>query len=186
MNLYILIYEEFAQFEVIIPGYIGSAAANVVTVGLDLHPVRSFEGFTIIPDKQIGEITTADIDALVIPGGDPKHLWGNDQVYHLLRELDQQNKFIGGICGGVISLAKSGVLQDKNFTTSIDFHEYSEFDESRYVDDNVVIDGNIITAKAAGYVEFGIELGRILDLYEDDEDYKETVDFYMYFGAPEN
>lgn len=44
-----------------------------------------------------------------------------------------------------------------------------------------MIDGNIVTAKACGYVDMALELGKIFKIYEDEADYRETVDYYKKF-----
>ncbi|MCP3808686.1 hypothetical protein NLX78_15725 [Paenibacillus sp. Lou8.1] len=40
---------------------------------------------------------------------------------------------------------------------------------------------NIITAKPNKYVDFAIEIGKVVDIYTDDEDLKETIDFFKLF-----
>jgi hypothetical protein len=48
---------------------------------------------------------------------------------------------------------------------------------------NVIRDGNILTAKPNGYVDFALELGRMMDIYQDEADLQETIDFFKYFKS---
>ncbi len=42
-------------------------------------------------------------------------------------------------------------------------------------------DGNVITARANAYADFAIEAGKALDLFEDETDLQETIDFWKYY-----
>lgn len=91
---------------------------------------------------------------------------------------DEEGKKIAGICDGTIHIAKAGVLDGKKFTTSLSLGQYPYFASAEYTDSTVASDGNIITAKANGYVDFALEIGRAMDLYDDRADYEETVRFF--------
>ena len=47
-------------------------------------------------------------------------------------------------------------------------------------DKEVVNDRRVITARANGYVDFAIEVAKELELFLDEDDLKETVDFWKY------
>lgn len=53
------------------------------------------------------------------------------------------------------------------------------------LDEDVVNDHKIITSRANGYVDFAIEVAKELELFEDEADLKETVDFWKYFKRVE-
>ncbi|KJD45088.1 hypothetical protein [Paenibacillus terrae] len=46
---------------------------------------------------------------------------------------------------------------------------------------NGVRDRQIVTAKANAYVDFGIELGKLMDIYENEQDLEETISFFKHF-----
>ncbi|MNI95193.1 hypothetical protein D3C73_1534270 [compost metagenome] len=52
-----------------------------------------------------------------------------------------------------------------------------------YMNTNVVVDGHIITAKANAYVDFGIEIGKVMNIYSSTEDLEETIEVFKYFKA---
>lgn len=183
MKTYILVYEDFAQFEVILASYFLKTRGEVITVGLTDNVVTSSEGFKIVPDITIDEVVAKEVEVFLVPGGNPFNIFEYSKVYEILRELNAMNKTIGALCAGVIHLGKAGVLTNKSYATSIDLNDFKDLASQGYIDKNVVIDGNIITAKATGYVDFAIEIGKMHNIYENEEDLKETISFYKHFGS---
>ncbi|MCI9137563.1 MAG: hypothetical protein HFH48_08360 [Lachnospiraceae bacterium] len=45
----------------------------------------------------------------------------------------------------------------------------------------MINDGRVITARANAYVDFAIEIAKELNLFTDEEDLRETIDFWKYF-----
>lgn len=181
MNTYVLIYEGFTQFEVVLANYFLKTKGEIITVGINNNIVLSAEGFRTVPHTVLEEVKVEDVDLFIIPGGDPDKLISNKEFYNLLNKLNDEKKKIGAICSGTVHLAKSGVLNGKKFTTSVSIDEYKYFNKIDFKNDNIVVDGNILTAKANGYVDFAIELGTIMNIYKDEADLKETIDFFKYF-----
>ena len=83
-----------------------------------------------------------------------------------MQELKAQKTLIAGICAGVDILDEAGVLQDVVSTHSEDL--------------DVANDGNVITSRANGYVDFAIEVAKELNLFESETDLQETIDFWKY------
>jgi len=181
MKTYIVVYEGFVQFEVILASYFLKTQGEIITVGINEEPIMSCEGYKIVPDVTIEEVKADDLDVLLIPGGDPDEISHSDQLYKLLNDANDKGKAIGGICSGVYHLAKAGILKGKDYTTTLDINTLSQVEASKFKDKNHVVDGNIITAKASGYVDFGIELGKMMAIYEDEDDLKETIEFFKFF-----
>ena len=182
MKTYILIYEGFVQFEVILASYFMKTKGEIITVGVDNNRVTSVEGFITIPHMTIANVDVNEVDLFIIPGGQPEKLLENTELHNLLIQLNNQNKAIGAICAAPIHLAKSGVLKGKKYTTTLPINEFKEFQGCTYLDENVVVDNNIITAKASGYVDFAIEIGKVMDIYENEEDLEETIRYFKYFN----
>ncbi|MDO3412447.1 DJ-1/PfpI family protein [Saccharibacillus sp. CPCC 101409] len=183
MKTHILIYEGFAHFEVMLASYLMKTAGDIVTVGVEGTPVASYEGFQLIPHLKLGEIDPREIDVFLVPGGDAAELEGCGKLHELLAELDRRKKIVGGICSGTLQLAKAGILKNRKYTTTLDTAAHAEFEPQHYIDRNTVTDGNVITAKAAGYVDFALELGTLAGIYKDEADYRETIDFFKYFKS---
>lgn len=60
----------------------------------------------------------------------------------------------------------AGILHDGNSTHSADL--------------DIVRDKHIITARANAYVDFAIEVGKELELFEDEAELQETLDFWKF------
>lgn len=183
MKTYILIYEGFAHFEVMLASYLLKTTGEIVTVGLNKNQITSYEGFQLVPHEALSEIEIRDVDVFLVAGGDPAELAEHAELHRLLDDLDQQGKIIGGICSGTLQLAKAGILKNRKYTTTLDLTANPEFESEHFIDQNIVIDGHIITAKAAGYVDFGLELGTLAGIYRDEADRQETVDFFKHFNS---
>lgn len=181
MKSYVLVYEGFVQFEVVLASYLLKHAGEIITVGVSKAPVVSAESFKVIPDITIDEVNVDEVDAFLVPGVYPDTLSNHEEFYTLLEKLNTKGKVIGAICSAPRHLAKAKVLKDKKYTTTVNPSDFAEFNVDNFVNENVVIDGNIITAKANGYVDFGIEIGKMVGIYEDEADYQETIDYFKHF-----
>ncbi len=120
------------------------------------------EGYRIGIDCKISDIELSNIRSLIIPGGDVSNM-RNEEVYSLFRKAKERNVIIGGICAGVDILDESGILSNIQSTHSTDV--------------DCIGDRNIVTSRANGYVDFAIEMGKMLELFEDEQDLQETISF---------
>ncbi|WP_240768071.1 MULTISPECIES: DJ-1/PfpI family protein [Paenibacillus] len=170
INTHVLIYDGFVNFEIMLATYLMKTQGEIITLGLNSDMVNSYEGFIVKPHKDIKEIDFDEVEILLIPGGDIGAIEGNHQLTSLIKRLDTNGKYIGAICSGVELVKQAGVLEGKEFT------------ENRINNDETyTVSQNIITAKANGYVDFAIELGKMLNIYSDEDDYNETIRFFKYF-----
>jgi len=129
------------------------------------------EGGEIAVDLSLNEVDVSDFDAIIFIGGPGalKHL-DNEDSYRLAREAAEKGKVVAAICVAPAILAKAGVLSGKKATiwTSPTHRELVKIlteNGARYIDENVVVDGKMITANgpsAAG--KFGEEVLRAVQL----------------------
>ncbi len=176
MKTYVLYYDGFAEFEVIIA--VGNLAqkSDIVPVAVENRPYVSEEKQTFLPAKTISEISADDVDVFLIPGGDFNSIIDNLDLKNLIVELDKKKKIIGAICGGVVFLGHSGVLNGRNFTCYARDYEIDEatkekyFKNAVYLEKDVVVDNNIVTAMGQAFIEFGVEIADMTGLYSTPED----------------
>lgn len=188
MNTYVLVYNSFVQFEVVLAAYFMKTQSEVHTLGLNSMPVISCEGFSINPSAVLGNMDVNAIDLLVIPGGEVGELAANESLLALIRSMNAAGKTVAGICGGVTVLKAAGVLEGRSYVDNQEGREAAENakglpDAGTSDEVNVIRDGNILTAKPNGYVDFALELGRMMDIYQDEADLQETIDFFKYFKS---
>ena len=123
---------------------------------------RGADGGEVKVDLLVQEINPADFDAVVFIGGPGalEHL-DNEISYKLARATIEQGKILAAICVSPVILAKAGVLKNKKATvwsSALDKGTVKILKEGGaiYEDENVVIDGKIITANGPSAAqEFG-------------------------------
>ena len=183
MKVGIIIFNGFVHFEVAIVSYLLNTKFKVVTLAPTVEGVRSEEGMIIQPDEVISEKLVESLNCLIIPGGNEENIINNQALKSLVSTMNKNKKILGAICSGVLVFAEMGVLKEQEFTTSIPQEEFSKHITSTYKDQNTVSSGHVVTAKANGYVDFALELGKKLKLFEDYNDFEETRQFFKEFKS---
>lgn len=148
----VILAQGFEEVEAITPiDVLRRAQVEVVVAGLDSLEIKGSRGVTVIADKVFDE-ADRDFDALVLHGGNPGaiNLGSSSLVIKLVQQMNDKGKIIAAICAApAVVLGPSGVLNgrratcfpgmEKDFPGSVNFCE-----------ENVVIDGNIITSRGMG------------------------------------
>lgn len=167
MKFHVLIYDGFVSFEVMLATYLLKTKGDMVTVGLSTDPVTSYEGFKMLPSVSISELSADDIQLLLIPGGDIQEIQSNTALNTLINRLDQRKAYIATICSAsqLLNMERLSAEQKRQLTNSA----------------GVTIEGNLIIAKANKYVDFAIELGKIMNIYRDKDDLEETIQYFKFF-----
>ena len=182
MKIALFYYDGFSEFEVVLI-CLFFKEEDVISVALENREFRSEENQRFCVDKVIKDVDIDSIDLLVIPGGEPAPLVKNLELKSFVENLVAKNKKVAGICGGASLLAGLGLLNGKKCTglssgKDPNIPSYRYFSESIFLDDHVVVDGNMITAQGQAYVEFAIEIARQLNLCEKEEEYMEALKWF--------
>ncbi len=126
--------------------------------------VKGAHDIVVLADKTMDDIKDIDsYDAVIIPGGLPgaTNLRDNAQVIDIVKKIEKNGKLVAAICAGPIVLERAGVIHGKNITSYPGFED--ELISGVYIDDNVVRDCNIITARGPALaVDFAIEIMKYL------------------------
>lgn len=102
----------------------------------------------VSPDMSIDQVSAADFDGLVIPGGySPDHLRTNIKMVGLTRELFLQGKPVAAVCHGPWMLVEADVLDGRVVTSWPSVKTDLINAGARWVDREVVEDGNLITSR---------------------------------------
>lgn len=127
---------------------------------MDGKSVKGAHDIIVEADKKLDDITDyKEYDGIVLPGGMPgaTNLRDNDKVIEIVQTLYKENKLIAAICAAPIILAKAGIIEGKDITSYPGFEE--ELKAANYIEDLVVRDGNIITARGpAVAVYFALDI----------------------------
>ncbi|MBN2556723.1 MAG: DJ-1/PfpI family protein [Anaerolineales bacterium] len=182
MNIAVFYYDGFSEFEIVL-ACLFFKEHNVISVALENREYRSEGRQRFCVDQIVHEVDLESLDLLIIPGGAPAPLVDNLELKNFVENLIARDKKVAGICGGASLLAGLGVLKGKKCTgmssgMDPDAPSSRYFSESTFLDEHVVVDGNIITAQGQAYVEFAIELARQVDLCANEGDYEEALRWF--------
>lgn len=99
-------------------------------------------------EKAASDVSVDDFDALVIPGGySPDHLRMDKDVVDLVREFYEQNKPIAAVCHAGWMLAEADIAEGRTVTSWPSIKKDLINAGAKWVDREVVEDGNIITSR---------------------------------------
>lgn len=150
----ILLADGFEELEFVAPFDILSRG-NVAVVTASIHETTAVESarrLQVTADLLLADVCVSDYTMLILPGGGvgTQNLCKNGAVLQLVREFNSQGKIIGAICAAPMVLAAAGVIQNSKVTsfpsTEPDVAPYCK----TYSHDQVVVDGKMITSRAAG------------------------------------
>ncbi len=162
--IYVFLAEGFEITEALAPvDMMRRAKLDVKTVGVTGKTVVSSHKIPVTADITIDEITTKDLQAVVLPGGMPGtlNLKANNNVLDTVRYAYENNLVIGAICAAPSVLGFMGILDGKK---AVCYPGFEEELKGAYIQNcGVVVDDNIITARGAGVsIEFGLALVKAL------------------------
>jgi len=132
------------------------AKIDVRVFGLQGVILTGSDGTRIITDGRMDDIDASAFDAIaLVGGGSPERMANSDRVLKAIRTFHDQKKVVAAIGEGPLLLAKAGLLEDRRATILPGM----EKSLGRPRGENVVVDGNIITAASpANAMEFGLKV----------------------------
>ncbi|MCL6472388.1 MAG: type 1 glutamine amidotransferase [Firmicutes bacterium] len=125
--------------------------ADVVVVGVEAEQmlIGHHRQMEVMTDASFDDVSPADFDALVIPGGySPDKLRLSQKAIGFVREMYNQGKLIAAVCHAPWLLISAGIVEGKMMTSwpsvMIDLKNAG----ANVVDREVAIDGNIVTSRS--------------------------------------
>ncbi|MFA5008479.1 MAG: type 1 glutamine amidotransferase domain-containing protein [Candidatus Omnitrophota bacterium] len=108
----------------------------------------SKEGYPVSQELTVAEIDAVDFDAVVIPGGyAPDILRRDKQVLSFVREMDKEKKLVAAICHAGWVCISAGILKGRTATCFSAIKDDVINAGAKYIDEEVVVDGNLITSR---------------------------------------
>ncbi|HLW79910.1 MAG TPA: type 1 glutamine amidotransferase domain-containing protein [Terriglobia bacterium] len=108
----------------------------------------SKRGYPVVADVSLSEASAKDFDAVIIPGGwAPDSLRQDERVLRLVREMDQAGKVVAAICHAGWVLTSADIVRGRRVTCFKAIKDDMIHAGARYVDQEVVVDGNLITSR---------------------------------------
>jgi len=105
-------------------------------------------GYPVDVTHDAGLVDAGVLDGVIIPGG-----WAPDRIRQypamvdLVRTLMRSGKTVGCICHGGWVLASAGVVEGRRLTSYIAIRDDLVNAGADWVDEEVVVDGNLITSR---------------------------------------
>jgi protease I len=130
----------------------GPEARIYHTVQHDRHPdwdiTIESPGYRLKADVAFRDVTVADYAGMVITGGRaPEYLRYDKELMRITQEFFAANKPVASVCHGIEIVAAAGVLKGREATTvakcALDITSFG----GTYVDREVVVAGNLVTAR---------------------------------------
>ena len=123
---------------------------EVVAAGMNPGAITASRGVKIVPDAAWDEIDPSSFDMIVVPGGAKgvERLLREERLHEAIRHLHRAGKIVAAVCAGPLVLQQAGVLAGRSVTCHPD--NAAKITQAKWVNEPVVIDGNILTSQGAG------------------------------------
>jgi protease I len=144
-----LVEEDFEDLELWYPVLrLREEGAEVVVAGLGAETYHGKYGLPAEPDANVDDLDMRDFDAVLVVGGwAPDKLRRSEKVLELVRSADADGKLLGVICHGGWVPASAGILKGRTMTCTPGIKDDVMNAGAEYVDEPVVVDGNLVTAR---------------------------------------
>lgn len=106
------------------------------------------QGYGIQADLTFADVQTSDYAAVLLLGGRaPEYLRHDDRVISLVREFNQQEKWIFSICHGIQILIAAGLVAGRDMTCYENVRFELESVGGKFSEQQAIRDGRMVTAQ---------------------------------------
>jgi len=165
VKVLILSADNFEDSELLFPLYRLQEAGFAVDVAAGKRgAIHGKHGYEVHVDRSFSEVNPQDYTVLVLPGGmAPSAIRDDLQVQAIARHFVTNAKPVAAICHGPQILISAGLLRGRRATCYRSIVGELKEAGALYVDDEVVVDGHLITSRQPGDLPaFMRELMRLL------------------------
>ena len=157
-----------------------SKGPAILVAGEWNHSIRTGEGLLLTVAETVAIDAAREYNPSVVAGGDVAAALDDDTLSELLRRAySEQEAVISGICTGSWVLARAGLLAGKRCThtghascgapAEVIATAEALFADPECAEEDVVVDGRIVTAKPWARSEFAVQLGYLSGLLQPDQ-----------------
>lgn len=146
----VLVEQMYQEMEVWYPVYrLREAGCKVTLVGPEAgvtYPSKL--GYPAKSDKAAKDVSADDFDVLIVPGGfAPDFMRRTEAMVRLVNSMAEQGKTVAAICHGPWMLCSTQALKGRKATAFFAIKDDLQNAGAKYVDAEVIRDGNIITSR---------------------------------------
>jgi len=165
-NVLVFIIDGFADWEA---SYVTAelnkpgTGFQVQTIAIDKNPKKSMGGLTVLPDYSLLDFPfDLEITMLIIPGGTGWKEEKNQQAKKLVEFCFTEDIPVAAICDATTFLGNHGFLEQYKHTgNSLAYLKEAAPNykgDEKYIDQQSVSDGSLITANGTGALEFSRDI----------------------------
>ncbi|HEY9197349.1 MAG TPA: type 1 glutamine amidotransferase domain-containing protein [Mucilaginibacter sp.] len=150
----ILTEEGFEQIELTSPKEaLEAAGATVHVISPKSGKIKAWDktnwGIEIDVDRQLGDVSPDDYDALVLPGGvlNPDKLRQNKDAVAFASAFLDEGKPVASICHGPQLLIETGMISGRRLTSYPSLQTDLKNAGADWVDEEVVVDNGLVTSR---------------------------------------
>jgi protease I len=123
--------------------------ADVTLASLEKGEIKGDKAASVEVDRTIDEIEADEYDALVLPGGtkNPDKLRMDQRVVATIRAFAEAGKPVAAICHGPWLLVEADIVRGRTVTSWPSIRTDLRNAGAEVIDQEVVIDGNIVTSR---------------------------------------
>src|SRR5688572_19324894 len=146
----ILVDNMYQEMEVWYPYFrLQEAGAEIVTVGAKAgEKYGSKLGYPVTADKSYDQVSAADFDGVVVPGGfAPDHIRRHAKANQFVHDMDAQGKLVAAICHGLWVPCSAGILRGRRVTCFFAIKDDVVNAGGLYEDSEVVVDRNLVSSR---------------------------------------
>ncbi|MGM0412549.1 MAG: type 1 glutamine amidotransferase domain-containing protein [Pseudomonadota bacterium] len=149
MKALILSADQFEDVELLAPQYRLLEAGYEVTVAAPAtDPITGKKGYEVAVDRSVADVDPTGFDLLVLPGGKaPAALRDDPAVQAITQHFMDAGKPVAAICHGPEILVSADRVRGRTLTGHADVREAVPAAGGDYVDEEVVVDGNLVTSR---------------------------------------
>ena len=140
----------YNEFEFWYPYYrLQEAGAQVTVVGSgSADTYKSKAGLPVTVDTTADNVTVADFDGMVIPGGyAPDHMRRYPAMVGLVKGFAEAGKLVAAICHAGWMLVSADIIRGRTVTSYFSIKDDLVNAGGNWVDKDVVADGNLVTSR---------------------------------------
>jgi len=153
----ILATNGFEQSELEVPrDKLKAAGATVDIVSLQAGEIKGWDkkdwGRPVKVDKTLGQVSAADYDAIVLPGGqiNPDLLRVEPKAITFIRDIFNQKKIVAAVCHAPWLLIEAGIAKGRKMTSYKSIKTDVMNAGAKWEDSAVVVDEGVITSRNPG------------------------------------
>lgn len=161
----ILVGPEYEDLEVWYPKLrLEEAGFETIVAGIGETSYRGKHGYPCPVDAHVRDVAARDVVGLLAPGGwAPDKIRRDRDVLQRVREIHEAGKLIATICHGPWILISAGIVRGRRMTSTVGIRDDLVNAGAEWVDEPVVVDGNIISSRVPKDLPaFGAEMVRLL------------------------